>query len=178
NYRLGELHAAVATAQLGKLDGLFRTRQELGARLGERLSALPGVHPGLPAEGCTHGYYLFPVRLDPRRLGVSRRTFAEALRAEGVPANEGYVEPIYLQPMYQQRIALGTRGYPWSGGLWQGEVSYERGICPVTERLYETELLVLDVCRSPLDAADVDDVADAFEKLLEHLDRLRSLDGE
>lgn len=176
NYRLSELHAAVATAQLGKLDDLLRVRQELGARLGERLRRLPGVRPGLPAEGCTHGYYLFPVQLDPQHLGVSRATFARALRAEGVPAAEGYVEPIYLQPMYQQRIALGTRGYPWTGGRWQGAVSYERGICPVTERLYETDLLLLDVCRAPLTAQDVDDVADAFEKLLGHLDRLRALD--
>ncbi len=177
NYRLSELHAAVATAQLGKLDGLLRTRQELGARLGDRLSGLPGVTPGLPAEGCTHGYYLFPIRLDPQELAVSRSAFARALRAEGVPVTEGYVEPIYLQPMYQQRLALGSRGYPWSGGLWDGEVSYEPGICPVTERLYQSDLLLVDVCRSPLTAADVDDVADAVEKVLENLDRLRALDA-
>ncbi len=176
NYRLSELHAAVATAQLGKLDDLLRTRQELGARLGDRLRGLPGLRPGLPAEGCTHGYYLFPVQLDHQRLAVSRATFVRALRAEGVPATEGYVEPIYLQPMYQQRIALGTHGYPWAGGRWAGEVSYERGICPVTERMYETDLMLLDVCRAPLTAHDVDDVADAFEKLLGHLDRLRALD--
>jgi dTDP-4-amino-4,6-dideoxygalactose transaminase len=178
NYRLSELHAAIATAQLAKLDGLLRVRQELGAHLGERLDQLPGLHPGLPAEGCTHGYYLFPVRIDHEVLGVSRKTLARALRAEGAPATEGYVEPIYLQPMYQQRIAHGTRGFPWTGGLWQGEVSYERGICPVTERLYESDLLLFDVCRVPLTRRDVDDVADAFEKVLEHVDRLRTLDGQ
>jgi perosamine synthetase len=177
NYRLSELHAAIATAQLGKLDDLLRVRQELGARLGERLAQLPGLHPGLPAEGCTHGYYLFPVRLDPE-VGVSRKTLVRALRAEGAPATEGYVEPIYLQPMYQQRIAHGRWGFPWTGGLWHGQVSYQRGICPVTERMYESELLLLDVCRVPLTTRDVDDVADAFEKVLEHVDRLRALDRE
>jgi perosamine synthetase len=178
NYRLSELHASIATAQLAKLDDLLRVRQELGAHLGARLAHLPGLHPGLPAENCTHGYYLFPVRLDHEVLGVSRKTLARALRAEGAPATEGYVEPIYLQPMYQQRIAHGTRGFPWTGGLWRGEVSYERGICPVTERLYESDLLLLDVCRVPLTTRDVDDVADAFEKLLDNLDRLRALDAE
>jgi perosamine synthetase len=176
NYRLSELHAAIATAQLTKLDDLLGVRQALGARLGGRLDGLPGIQPGLPAAGCTHGYYLFPVRLDPEQLGVSRRAVARALRAEGIPATEGYVEPIYLQPMYQQRIARGTRGFPWTGGPWQGEVSYERGICPVAERMYETDLMLLDVCRAPLTAHDVDDVADAFEKLLEHVERLRALD--
>lgn len=178
NYRLSELHAAIATAQLAKLDELLHVRQELGAHLAERLAQLPEVHPGLPAEGCTHGYYLFPVRIDPQALGVSRTTLVRALRAEGVPATEGYVEPIYHQPMYQQRIAHGTRGFPWTGGLWQGEVSYERGICPVTERMYESDLLLLDVCRVPLTTRDVDDVGDAFEKVLEHVERLRALDRE
>jgi len=91
---------------------------------------------------------------------------------------EQEIEPIYLQPMYQQRIAHGTRGFPWTGGLWHGEVSYERGICPVTERLYESDLLLFDVCRVPLTTRDVDDVADAFEKVIQNLDRLRALDGE
>lgn len=177
NYRLSELHAAIATAQIAKLDDLLLVRQELGARLGERLNGLPGLHPGLPAEGCTHGYYLFPVRLDHERLAVSRNMLVRALRAEGIPASEGYVEPIYLQPMYQQRIARGSRGFPWTGGLWQGDVSYERGICPVTERMYESDLLLLDVCRVPLTEHDVDDVADAFEKVLEHIERLRALAG-
>jgi dTDP-4-amino-4,6-dideoxygalactose transaminase len=178
NFRLSELHAAVAAAQLGKLDDLLHVRQELGARLGARLAQLPGLRPGMPAEGCTHGYYLFPVRIDAGELGVSRATFARALRAEGAPATEGYVEPIYLQPLYQQRIAHGTRGCPWTCGHWRGEVSYERGICPVTERLYESDLLLLDVCRSPLTPRDVDDVADAFEKVIENLDRLRALDAQ
>jgi hypothetical protein len=44
--------------------------------------------------------------------------------------------------------------------------------------LYESDLLLLDVCRVPLTTRDIDDVADAFEKLLDNLDRLRALDAE
>jgi hypothetical protein len=36
--------------------------------------------------------------------------------------------------------------------------------------------MLLGVCRAPLTAHDVDDVADAFEKVLEHVERLRALD--
>jgi hypothetical protein len=49
-------------------------------------------------------------------------------------------------------------------------VSYDRGICPVTERMFDTELLLLDVTRVPLTERDIDDVADAFEKVLANLD--------
>ena len=100
---------------------------------------------------------------------------ARALRAEGIPVGTGYVKPIYMQPLYQRRLGRGRRGCPWTCGHWAGTVSYERGICPVTERLWEQELMLLDVCRAPLTERDADDVADAFEKVLGSLDELRTL---
>ena len=102
-------------------------------------------------EECTHAWYVYPVLLDHRQLeGVHRGMIARALEAEGVPVGEGYVEPIYLQPLYQQRIAHGSVGCPWTCGHWHGTVSYERGICPTTERLHDRDLLLLDVTRVPL----------------------------
>ena len=50
-----------------------------------------------------------------------------------------------------------------------------KGICPVTERLHERELMLVDVTRSPLHYDDVDDVTDALEKVLGDLDGLRQI---
>jgi perosamine synthetase len=176
NFRMTEIEAAIATEQLAKLDDLLAVRRLLGSRLASRLAGLPGVTPAAVARECTHSYYVFPVRVSPDALdGVDRDGLARALEAEGIPVGRGYVRPIYLQPIYRERIARGGRGCPWTCGHWQGEVSYEKGICPVTERLYEHELLLLDVTRSPLTERDVDDVADAFEKVFEHLDELRGV---
>ncbi len=170
-----EIEAAIAAEQLKKLDALLAHRRTLGSRLATRLSAIPWLTPATVAEECTHSYYVFPVRLHADELdGVGRERVAEALRAEGIPIAEGYVAPIYLQPMYQERIARGAWGCPWTCGHWEGEVSYEKGICPVTERLQERELLLLDVTRAPLTERDIDDVADAFEKVFGRLDELRS----
>lgn len=175
NFRMTEIEASIATEQLRKLDGLLAVRRELAARLTVRLAAIPGLAPATVADGCTHSYYVFPVRVLGDELdGIDRGRVARALEAEGIPVAEGYVRPIYLQPTYQERIARGARGCPWSCGHWQGDISYEKGICPVTERLHEHELLLLDVTRTPLAERDVDDVADAFEKVFEHLDELRA----
>jgi len=177
NYRMTEVEAAIATEQVKKLDGLLEVRRALAARLTGRLAELPGIAPATVAPGCSHSYYFYPIRYHADRFeGVSRAAVAAALRAEGVPVAEGYVKPIYLQPMYQRRIARGRRGCPWTCGHWQGEVSYEPGLCPVTERLWTHELLLADVCRIPLTEADVDDVADAFEKVLDDVDALRALE--
>jgi dTDP-4-amino-4,6-dideoxygalactose transaminase len=177
NFRMTEIEAAIATEQVAKLDALLEIRRELAAHLTRRLADLPGVVPAVVKDDCTHSYYVYPVKLDAEELrGVGRRAFCEALAAEGVPNEPGYAEPIYLQSVYQQRIARGPRGCPWTCGHWKGSVSYERGICPVTERMYDEELLLLDVTRAPLTTRDIDDVADAFEKVLACLDDVR--DGE
>ena len=176
NFRLGEIAAAIATEQLKKLDGLLQHRRTLAKHLTARLAGIPGINPATVSDGCSHSYYVYPVRIDLASLGgVTRSAVASALRSEGIPIAEGYVRPLYLQPMYQQRIAYGREGCPWTCGHWHGEVSYEPGICPVAERLHDAELLLLDVCRAPLTIEDLDDVADSFEKVIENLDALRRM---
>lgn len=176
NYRMTELHAAIAVAQLEKLDRLLEHRRRLAARLSKRLGEHAALVPPAVVDGCTHSYYLYPVRLLTDLLdGVDRGAIVDALRAEGIEVEPGYVKPLYLEPVYQRRSARGNTGCPWACGHWRGAVSYDAGLCPTTERLYADELLVLDSCRAPLDDADVDDVADAFEKVTENLDVLRAL---
>jgi perosamine synthetase len=176
NFRLTEIGAAIASVQLRKLDELLEIRRRLAARLISRLEQDVQLIPAKTSPGCTSSHYVFPIRLQPELLEiVDRSALARALRAEGIPVTTGYVKPIYLQPLYQQRLGRGRRGCPWTCGHWSGTVSYERGICPVTERLWERELMLLDVCRAPLTERDVDDVANAFEKVLGSLDELRML---
>jgi dTDP-4-amino-4,6-dideoxygalactose transaminase len=164
NYRMTEIEAAIAGEQLKRLDHELAIRRDLAQRLNRRLAerpelATPGIRPG-----ATHSYYVYALRLvDP---AIDRAAFARALRAEGIPAGEGYVRPLYLQPIYAHRSARGAQGCPWTCGHWKGQVSYERGICPTAERLHDRELLILDVVRSPLTPGDIDDVADAIEKVL------------
>jgi perosamine synthetase len=176
NYRMTEIEAAIAFTQLGKLDGLLELRRGLAARMTERVDGIDGVRGAIIAEGCTHSFYVYPLRLADEVLDVvPRAAVVRALAAEGIPVSNGYVAPLYLQPMYQQRISRGARGCPWTCGHWRGEVSYEIGICPVSERLHERDLMLVDVTRSPLRLSDVDDVADALEKVLGDRDGLRRL---
>ena len=41
------------------------------------------------------------------------------------------------------------------------DISYEKGICPVAERLYEKELMLTAVCRPPATREDMDDIVTA-----------------
>jgi hypothetical protein len=86
---------------------------------------------------------------------------------------EGYTAPLYYAPLYQQRIAFGKHGFPFTYEGYKGSVSYERGICPVAECMWEKELMVTNVCRAGVGQQDLMDVVLAFEKVAGNLGELR-----
>ena len=174
NYRLTELQAAIGLAQLPRLEAILRHRQNLGAHLSRRLQGLPGITPATVRAGCDHAFYLYPVRFNAGQAGLSRTQFVRAVAAElptptgwqTTPFAEGYVKPLYLSPLYQRRVAIGSRGFPFN--VSGAKPSYARGLCPVTERAYASDLIVTSLVREPLTVADMDDFADAIEKVLTH----------
>ncbi len=183
NFRLPELECAITRSQLKKLPRLVRDRQENCNYLSEKLQQLPGLTPPKVRDGCTHAYYVYAMRYDENVLGVPRSKIVAALQKE-LPATEtreyegtmlwgGYVKPLYLQPMYQQKTAYGSKGCPFTKPWYDGEVDYRKGICPVAERMHEKELLLHEIIHAALTKEDMDDIHNAFEKVWEHKDELK-----
>ena len=181
NYRLTELQAAIGTEQLKKLDDILLKRQELASYFISRLESIKGLTlQKIPAHH-THAYYMFPIRYNEEVFGVGRTQFLKAVSAElpkptsweTTPLAEGYVKPLYLNRIYQNKIALGSKGFPfnYNAGV---KYNYSKGICPVVERLYEKELLYSPLVREPLTISDIKNFADAFEKVVDNIDELRS----
>jgi len=168
NYRMTEIEAAIASEQLKKLERLVIPRIEAADYLTERLGALPGITPPVVRHGVRHGYYVYAMRYDASKTGIPRDRFVAALNAEGIPVCEGYVEPIYLEPVYQQRIAFGKDGFPFTYPGYKGNVNYSRGICPVTERMHYEELITMAICHADITHRDLDDAVDAFQKVIEN----------
>ncbi len=172
NYRMTEIEAAIASEQLKKLEALVVPRIAAAEFLTRELAGLPGLTPPLVRPNVRHGYYIYVMKYDASVTGVPRAMFAKALRAEGVSLGEGYVEPIYLQPMYQQRIAFGRDGFPFTYPGYQGKLNYERGICPVTEHMHFESLLYGDFCHAAMTRQDLTDIVSAFRKVAENLSEL------
>ncbi len=172
NYRMTEIEAAIASEQLKKLEGLLASRVAAADFLTRQLSGLPGITPPLVRPSVRHGYYFYAIKYDAAQTGVSRERFAAALSAEGLPLGLGYVKPIYLEPLYQERIAYGKDGFPFTYPGYRGKVSYEKGICPVTERMHFQELLYGDFCHANLEQGDLEDVVRGFRKVYEHISEL------
>ena len=102
NYRLSEIHAALALGQLEKLDAENRTRERNERLLVEELQSIPGIETKPRDDRITaRGYCLENFRYDADEFdGLPRDRFIEALVAEGVPVSDGYEMPLYRQPAF------------------------------------------------------------------------------
>jgi dTDP-4-amino-4,6-dideoxygalactose transaminase len=165
NFRLGEIESAIGIEQLKKLAGFIVSRQRAADRLSSGLAGLPGLRTPVVRQGCTHAYYMYPMVLDLAQLGVSRDRILAALRAEGLTAVSGGYQCLHLLPMYQQKIAYGSRGFPWTSDICHRDVSYAKGICPVAEGLHESTYMGFPMCLYELDDHEVDAIVIAFHKV-------------
>lgn len=173
NFRLGEIECAIGIEQLKKLQGLVASRQRLANRLSAGLRNLSGLRIPVIQPDCTHVYYVYPLILDVNLLGVSRDKIWAALQAEGVPVGNHY-QNLHLLPMYQKKIAYGSKGFPWTSEICHREVSYSRGICPIAEELNDISYLSIGMCVYDLTDKDIDLIIKAFSKVWDSMEALRS----
>ena len=173
NFRLGEIECAIGIEQLKKLSGLVKSRQVLAEALTEGLKDLPGLKTPAVRRDRTHVYYVYPMQLDLGALGVSRDRICDALNAEGVAVSRRY-QNIHLLPLYQKKIAFGSKGFPWTSDICKRDVDYRKGICPVAETLNDKTYMGFGMCVYDLNRQDIVQIVEAFRKVWRSLDQLHS----
>lgn len=171
NFRLGEIESAIGIEQLKKLPDIIKGRQELAKILTDGLSELKGLTPAVVRQGNTHSYYVYPMTIDAN-LGVSRDKIHEALMAEGVIV-EKTLQLLHLIPMYQKKIAYGSKGFPWSSDICRRDINYAKGICPTAEDLIEHSYMAIGMCLFDYDQDDMKQIVKAFQKVWANLDLLK-----
>jgi perosamine synthetase len=179
NYRLTEIQAAIGVEQLKKLNPLIKHRNDLADFLHDELKNIDCLETYIPKFDHEHSYYLFPIKFDENKARVSRSLFVKAvnmefLDAEGwesVPLSEGYVKPLYLSPIYQNKIAIGTKGFPFNYNK-DVEYDYTKGLCPIAEKIYFKEMIITPLVREPLLISDMQDLIKAIKKVLLFADEI------
>lgn len=173
NFRLGEIECAMGIEQLRKLKTQVESRQRIAGKLDKGLAGLKGLKTPTVMPDCTHVYYVYPMSLDIAELGISRQRLHQALTAEGVPALAASYQNLHLLPMYQNKIAYGSKGFPWTSDICKRDVSYAKGICPVAEDLHESSFLGFGICSHEFKDEEVDLIIAAFHKVWRNLEALR-----
>jgi len=166
NYRMTEMEAALGIVQFGRMEWLNAQRAELSEYLTAHLSDIASLELPRVVDGNTHAYYVYAMRYDDSN-GVPRDIVVKALNAEGIPFGGGYIRPLYLSPIYQDRRLPAFK-------LHRGELRYDKGICPVAERLHEREVLLTAIARPPATTTDMADVVSAIRKVMAAIPELQA----
>ena len=172
NFRLGEIECAIGIEQLKKLPNIISQRQLLAKMMTNGLKELKGLITPKVGSNRTHVYYVYAMQIDTRLLSISRKKICEALNAEGVPVVSQY-QNIHLLPIYQKKIAFGSKGFPWTSDICKREITYEKGICPIAEDLNDQSYLGFNICLYDLDEKDVSLIVRAFHKVWQNINLLK-----
>ena len=164
NFRMTELSAAIGLVQLAHIEDHINRRKCVGDALSQGVEGLQGLDAPQVRQGCTHVYYGWVLRYNQEILGPSRGAFVKALNAEGFPCSEGYLKPLYLLPIFQQRKAIGRHGFPFT----LTDRTYETGLCPTAERLYQKEFIMFQPCAWSLNDSTVGRLVEAIRKVFEN----------
>ena len=95
NYRMSDLHGAIAVEQLRKVDRFTAQRQRNASLLNEALAGVKGIELPRVADNRSHVYHQYTILLDE---GISRDEFVAKLREKGVGAGVYYPKPLHAYP--------------------------------------------------------------------------------
>ena len=103
NYRLPELNAAIASAQMDKLGGFLQARERNSKYLIERVASADGASFTQDAADRTHAYYLFTLSVRKNRDRILK-----SLNDSGVGAAVYFKLPVHKTPLYD-RLGYGRK---------------------------------------------------------------------
>jgi perosamine synthetase len=158
NYRMSEPQAAVAAAQITRLEKIASHRARLGKILTENISDLPGIIPHEVHPEDRHVCWFYMFRIVPEAFKCNRSRFTHALRAEGAGVSGGYIGvPLYGEAVFQNHGFFAGRWPVKEMGLT--EMDFTQHQCPNAESMltdgirvytyeYMTEQYILGVANA------------------------------
>lgn len=124
NYRLPEICAAMALAQLEKLEMLVKKRQKIAELYTRAVKGCKWLFPQKTPKGYVHSYWTYAMKLDISR--VPYETFRRIFLEEGGERFYAAWGIVYLEPIFENMKFKGS------------SVKYKKGLCPIAEELQPT----------------------------------------
>lgn len=170
NLRMTEFQAAVLLGQLSRLPEQVERRQANAELLDQMLDDLPGISTLSPAPEMTRrSYHMYIFRIDRESLGLDRSRLLEALRAEAVPATEGWYRPLYKNGVFQNATKGPRHGI--RAPLADLGVDYREVRCPVCEAVCDDAVWIPQNVLLA-DRSAIEQVGVAIRKVVSHASSL------
>lgn len=113
NYRMSELHAAVGSHQVDRLDGFNEKRSEISRHLFDELTEVEWLEPATVRSYVEHSFFWAPFEVQEDEIGMTGKQVWRELREGGVETRHRYNMPLYDQPVFQNRRGFNS-DFPWS----------------------------------------------------------------
>jgi dTDP-4-amino-4,6-dideoxygalactose transaminase len=100
-----QLQSALLRNQIKRLEEQTKIRHMNGTFLNSLLEKIDGIKPLDRGVGETlHSYHIYIFKYDKSKFNnLPKHDFAQMLAAEGVPCFMGYPQPLYKQPLFQEK---------------------------------------------------------------------------
>jgi perosamine synthetase len=174
-YRMNEFEAAVLLGQWPGVHERFARRNENAAHLTSRLKDIPGISPQKLYEGTASGsFYIYAMTYRKEYFNdADRSKFLKALKAEGISLSPYIAQGLHKEPWVEH--ILGSRVYKKMYSRKRLRKYREENRCPNCDKVCRE--LVMIWATGPLlgTKEDMDDVADAIQKVYENRDKLSSI---
>jgi dTDP-4-amino-4,6-dideoxygalactose transaminase len=169
--------AALARAQLKRLDEYNDWRIANCTYLSERLKTIEGVHPPHVPENRKPVYWMYTVEFYPEEVGIDaepghfRSAVEKALFREGVQVGQWQTMPVPAQDLFQTKKGHSASGYPWNFSEEGKKLEYRVEEYPHALDYCKRYTVVAGI-HPPNSRGLMEKYADAFEKVFSQLDRV------
>lgn len=162
NYRITEPQSAVAAAQMERMWEISGKREAAGRRLTRLIEEIPAIYPHIADAQDRWSCWFYLLRIDPKKLSCTAEEFVVALRAEGVPSNQGYIGmPVYKYPLFANHNFFAGRWPIKELGLT--DMDYNQVCCPEAEAILSTSVQI--PIKENVTSRWVEQVAEAIAKV-------------
>lgn len=109
NYRFSEVHAAIGSAQMERIDEIIAARRQVAEMYSERLLHIPGVRgPWIDDHVTTMSWFVYVITLDK---GINRNKVMYRLQEAGIGCKP-YFTPIHHQPHIIKMTGYSPGDFP------------------------------------------------------------------
>lgn len=162
NYRMSDLNAAVCLGQLERLEILVERRQEIAALYDSVVRNCGWLIPQKVGKEYENSYWTYVVKLD--HPGITWREFRDKYLEFGGDGIYAAWKLTYLEPFFKTWNFLGREKFIRAFG----DYSYEKGLCPVAEKLQPK---LLQFKTNYWDASRVEQQMDALRHTIEYFSK-------
>ncbi len=144
-YNMTDLAAAIGLEQLKKARRFLEIRTRYAKMYDEAFAGIDTIRRPAVREDVQHAWHLYPIRLQPETLTISRAEFIEELKRRNIGASVHFI-PLHFHPHYRKTFGYAPGDLPVAAAAYEQLVSL-----PIYTRMTEEDVRyvadsVADIC--------------------------------